>query len=74
MFCFGSLLGWSSGCFWGVFGLVVGGGVVVYRLCGFWLGGGGGCAFLEPFLLLVGGVVVVGSLVVSLVGVFVGVK
>ena len=26
--------------------MVVGGGVVVYRLCGFWLGGGGGFAFL----------------------------
>ena len=41
--------------FLGVFRLVVGGGVVVYLLCGFWLGGGGGFAFLEPFLLLVGG-------------------
>ena len=69
MFCFGSLLGWSSGCFWGVFGLVVGGGVVVYRLCGFWLGGGGGFAFLG-LSDTVGGVVLVGSLVVSLVWVW----
>lgn len=52
MFCFGSLLGWSSG-FWGVFVCLVGGGVVVYRFGGFWLGGGGGFAFLA-FLILLG--------------------
>lgn len=71
MFCFGSLLGWSSGvlgCFWGVFVCLVGGGVVVYRLCGFWLGGGGGFAFW-PFLYC-WWVVLVGSLVVSLVWVW----
>ena len=39
--------------FGGVFRLVVGGGVVVYRLCGFWLGGGGGFAFLAFLILLV---------------------
>ena len=49
--------------------LVVGGGVVVYRLCGFWLGGGGGFAFLG-LSDTVGGVVLVGSLVVSLVWVW----
>lgn len=61
-FCFGMMLVGSSG-WWGVFGWLVGGVVVVYWLCLFWLGGVGGFVSFGAF-----GCVCVGSLCVIVVG------